>query len=123
MIESVEKDLAVREKRLQELVKKRCVHLTVRLGERTYETQPHRKSEAKDVDKLQRSGTKRLLFKLRHGGKEGLERKLEKEEREYVEAAQAEYNENQAIAELKETLEVSKARVSIYFSIRSEGLI
>lgn len=75
--------------------------------------QTWRKSEAKDVDKLQRSGTKRFLFKIRHGGKEGLDRKLEKEEREYVEAAQAEYNENQAIAELKETLQVSKAKVCL----------
>lgn len=65
------------------------------------------------MDKLQRSGTKRFLFKIRHGGKEGLDRKLEKEEREYVEAAQAEYNENQAIAELKETLQVSKAKVCL----------
>lgn len=67
--------------------------------------------EHKDFDSLQRSGTKRFFYKLRHGGKEGLMRKLEKEEKEYVEAAQAEYNESLAVEELKEAAENTKTKV------------
>lgn len=108
LLEGLEKDLKVREVRMKDLVKKRCAVFN-RWPLPTYLV--YRKAEAKDVDKLQRSGTKRFFFKMRHGGKEGLDRKLEKEEREYIEAAQAEYNENQAISELKEAAENARAQV------------
>ena len=52
-------------------------------------------------------------MRLKHGGKEGLEKRLEKEEREYIEAAQAEHNENIALAELKEAAENAKKTVRI----------
>ena len=73
-----------------------------------------RKSEHKDIEKLQRSGTKRLLVRLTKGGSEGLSRVLEKEEKEYVEAAQAEYNENQIIDFMKESLSTLKKLVSLH---------
>lgn len=50
---------------------------------------------------------------MKHGGKEGLERKLEKEEREYIEAAQDEHNENLAISELKAAAENARLRVRL----------
>lgn len=49
---------------------------------------------------------------MKHGGKkEGLERRLEKEEREYVEAAQDEHNESRAIEELKAAAENARSKV------------
>lgn len=46
-------------------------------------------------------------------GKDGLERKLEKEEREYMEAAQAEHNENNTVQELKATVQASREKVGL----------
>lgn len=92
LLASIEKDLSVREARMDKLIAKR-------------------KSEHKDLDKLQRSGTKRFLIRMKHGGKkEGLERRLEKEEREYVEAAQEEHNESRAIEELKAAAENARSK-------------
>lgn len=71
----------------------------------------NRVSEHKDIDNLQRSKTKRLFVYLKHGGKEGLNKRMEKEEREYIEAAQAEFNETTAIKELKEAADNAKAKV------------
>lgn len=70
-----------------------------------------RKAEHKDLDKLQRSGTRRFFIRMKHGGKDGLERKLEKEEREYIEAAQNEHNENKAISELQAAADTAKQMV------------
>jgi hypothetical protein len=70
-----------------------------------------RKSEHKDLDKLQRSATRRFFTRVKHGGKEGLERRLEKEEREYIEAAQDEHNENQMVQELKVAVGNARAKV------------
>ncbi|KAH8107366.1 hypothetical protein DFH11DRAFT_1637560 [Phellopilus nigrolimitatus] len=84
-----------------------------------------RKSEHKDLDKLQRSSSRRFLFRVTHGGKEGLERKLEKEEREYIEAAQAEHNESQAITELREAeknARTKKADLELQVKKRKEML-
>ncbi|KAH8102351.1 hypothetical protein DFH11DRAFT_1552573 [Phellopilus nigrolimitatus] len=92
LLEALEKDIYVRESRMSKLINKR-------------------KSEHKDLDKLQRSSSRRFLFRVTHGGKEGLERKLEKEEREYIEAAQAEHNESQAITELREAEKNARTKV------------
>ncbi|KAI5115827.1 hypothetical protein M0805_001987 [Coniferiporia weirii] len=91
LIQSLDKGIEVREAHMAKLIEKR-------------------KSEHKDVEKLQRSSTKRFLVRMTQGGREGLERKLEKEEREYVEAAQAEHNESQAIAELKEAAQNAREK-------------
>ena len=42
---------------------------------------------------------------------------MEKEEREYIEAAQAEFNETIAIKELKEAAENAKTKVIVLFSL------
>ena len=73
-----------------------------------------RKSEHEDVDKLQRSGTRLFLVRLTQGGREGLARKIEKEEREFIEAEQKEHNEVRAIAELKATMENAQRTVSTH---------
>ncbi|KAL5496096.1 hypothetical protein ACEPAH_3013 [Sanghuangporus vaninii] len=106
LLEGLERDLKVRESHMEKLIRKR-------------------KAEHKDLDKLQRSSTKRFLVRMKHGGKEGLERKLEKEEREYIEAAQDEHNENLAISELKEAAEqarLKKADLESQVVIREEML-
>ncbi|THH05649.1 hypothetical protein EW145_g4640 [Phellinidium pouzarii] len=104
LLESLEKGLNMREAGMLKLVEKR-------------------KAEHKDIDKLQRSSTKRFLFRVTHGGREGLERKLEKEEREYVEAAQAEHNESHAIAELNEAAQnARKAELETEVAERKELL-
>ncbi|KAL5479119.1 hypothetical protein ACEPAI_2407 [Sanghuangporus weigelae] len=106
LLEGLERDLKVRESHMEKLIRKR-------------------KAEHKDLDKLQRSSTKRFLVRMKHGGKEGLERKLEKEEREYIEAAQNEHNENLAISELKEAAEqarLKKADLESQVVIREEML-
>ena len=72
----------------------------------------HRKAEHKDFDKLSRSGTRRFFVRVKAGGKEGLEKRLEKEEREYIEAAQAEHNESIALADLKRAADDARAKVS-----------
>lgn len=41
---------------------------------------------------------------------------MEKEEREYIEAAQAEFNETIAIKELKEAADNAKAKVIVLFN-------
>ncbi|EJD05295.1 uncharacterized protein FOMMEDRAFT_154528 [Fomitiporia mediterranea MF3/22] len=106
LLETIERDLSVRESRMKKLIEKR-------------------KAEHKDLDKLQRSSTKRFFTRIKHGGKEGLERKLAKEEREYIEAAQNEHNENMALSELKAAAEdarTKKAELESKVSLRKEML-
>ncbi|KLO17785.1 hypothetical protein SCHPADRAFT_900335 [Schizopora paradoxa] len=91
LYKSLDRDIKAREVRLKQLVKNRM-------------------AEHKDVDNLQRSKTKRLFVYIKHGGKEGLSKRMEKEEREYIEAAQAEFNETIAIKELKEAAENAKTK-------------
>lgn len=56
-------------------------------------------------------------MRVKAGGKEGLERRLEKEEREYIEAAQAEHNESIVLADLK--LAAENARTKVCFRLLS----
>ena len=74
--------------------------------------QLYRKAEHKDFDKLSRSATRRFFVRVGRGGKEGLERRLEKEERDYIEAAQAEHNESIVLADLKAAVENARAKVA-----------
>lgn len=71
----------------------------------------NREAEKKDFDKLSHSAMKRFFVRVKAGGKEGLEHRLDKEEREYIEAAQAEHNENIILADLKASTENIQAKV------------
>ncbi|KAG9042059.1 hypothetical protein FS837_011387 [Tulasnella sp. UAMH 9824] len=65
------------------------------------------KSEYKDISELQRSGTKRFLLRLKVGA-ENAQKTLAKEEKEYMDAFQAENNEKLAISTLEEELNNAK---------------
>ncbi|KAG8978929.1 hypothetical protein FRB90_008250, partial [Tulasnella sp. 427] len=65
------------------------------------------KSEYKDISELQRSGTKRFLLRLKVGA-EGAQKTLAKEEKEYMDAFQAENNEKLAISTLEAELNNAK---------------
>lgn len=67
------------------------------------------KSEYKDVATLQRSGTKRLLLRLK-AGNDGAQKAIAKEEKEYMDAFQAENNEKLAISTLE--AELNNAQLS-----------
>ncbi|KAG8959145.1 hypothetical protein FRC00_001900 [Tulasnella sp. 408] len=65
------------------------------------------KTEYKDISELQRSGTKRFLLRLKVGA-ENAQKTLAKEEKEYMDAFQAENNEKLAISTLEEELNNAK---------------
>ncbi|KIO31927.1 hypothetical protein M407DRAFT_19184, partial [Tulasnella calospora MUT 4182] len=65
------------------------------------------KSEYKDISELQRSGTKRFLLRLKVGA-ESAQKTLAKEEKEYMDAFQAENNEKLAISTLEDELNNAK---------------
>lgn len=71
------------------------------------------------MDKLQRSSTARLLVRLRHGGKDGLAQRLEKEEAEYVAAAQAEHLAGAALDDLKAARAEAEAKVRSFLPFSS----
>ncbi|TDL19857.1 hypothetical protein BD410DRAFT_398652 [Rickenella mellea] len=77
-----------KEERLKKLVKKR-------------------EAEHKDYDVFKHNKMKRFFIRVSKGG-EGLAQKVEKEEKEYFEAAHEEFLENQAISELQDAIKIAE---------------
>ena len=63
--------------------------------------------EQKDFDQLSGSSIRRFFVRLR-AGKGGLVKRLEKEEMEYIQAAQAEHTATQAVQDLETEIKTAK---------------
>ena len=66
--------------------------------------------EQKDFDQLSGSSIRRFFVRLRTG-KGGLVKRLEKEEMEYLQAAQAEHTATQSVQDVEAELKTAKAQV------------
>ncbi|KAG9034862.1 hypothetical protein FRB95_012419 [Tulasnella sp. JGI-2019a] len=78
------------------------------------------KAEYNDVQELQRSASKRLFLRLKEG-KEGLNKRKMKEETEYLDAFQAEKNEQMSIGTLEKELDVAQ-KANFDLKKRAESL-
>ncbi|KAG8863972.1 hypothetical protein FRB96_006845 [Tulasnella sp. 330] len=101
----------------------RIDQLTREIGikkERVKQLTERTKSEFNDVKELERSASKRFFLRLKEG-KEGLNKRKIKEETEYLDAFQAEKNEQMSIDTLERELDVAQ-KANFDLKRRAEGL-